>query len=286
MKILIADILLKGREHSDWKEGYEFKYAFENLGHQADVYGFESEFCETLIPEVSNEYDFALITENYPGASAWKWWNWKEIKIPKIFWAIDTHLVNYLPWITENNIDIVAFNNKVDIEKYNLPNSFWLPYFASKKHFDVIHTTEKVRDVAFIGGMTPRREYLCNKFNITPMNAFGDNYVKEMQSSKICFNESISYDINAKYFQIISSGTFMLTNTNENLLEFFNYNSDISKMFYKNEDELGEKIKYYLENDKERECIAKRAKDYIFTFHSGEKRAQLILEKFNQFIKK
>lgn len=109
------------------------------------------------------------------------------------------------------------------------------------------------------------------------MKIFGQDYVREMQSSKICFNQSISYDINAKYFEIIGSGTFMLTNFNSNFHKFLDYNSEIEKMFYYNEQDLGDKIRYYLHNEEERESIAKSVKEYIFKNHTWENRAELIL---------
>ena len=129
MKILVADVLLAGKPHSDWKEGYEFCYAFRNLGHQCDVYGPNGHNSELNIPKVANNYDFVLVTENYPDYSGWKWWDWSSIKVPKIFWAIDTHLINFLPWIQTSNIDFIAFNNAQDIQKYNLSNSFWILLF-------------------------------------------------------------------------------------------------------------------------------------------------------------
>ena len=109
MKILVADVLLKGKPHHDWKEGYEFCYAFRNLGHECDVFGPNSDNSELEIPNVAHKYDFILVTENYPDYSAWKWWNWSVVKTPKIFWAIDTHLVNFLPWIQSSSIDFVFF---------------------------------------------------------------------------------------------------------------------------------------------------------------------------------
>jgi hypothetical protein len=281
MKILIADVLLAGRPHSDWKEGYELCYSFRNLGHQADVYGPNGENSELDIPKVTNDYDLVIITENYPGYSGWKWWNWSEIKTPKLFWAIDTHLVNFLSWIQQSGIDYVAFNNPQDIEKYQLQNSFWMPYAASKTHQMIKYTDKKIRDSVFIGGMLPERQRICQKFNITIMNAYGPDYIKEMQASKICFNQSMSYDINAKYFEILSSGSFMLTNYNRYFHEFVDFNSDIEKMFYYSEEDLGQKIDYYLKNEEERESIAKRVYDYIYENHTYDNRAQLILSRLN-----
>jgi glycosyltransferase involved in cell wall biosynthesis len=284
MKIMIVDVYLKGQDNSDWKEGYEFMYAFRNLGHQADVFGPFGEFSETQIQEMSNFYDFILITENYPtpwnGINGWKWWGFENIKIPKIFWAIDTHLVNYLSWINHAKIDIVAFNNPQDMLKYNLKNSFFMPYAVSKKHHLINYATEKKRNLVFIGGLLPERKRICEKFNIEHLNAYGPNYINELQKSKICFNLSMSYDINAKYFEILSSGSFMLTNYNPHFEEFVDFNENIQKMFYKNEDELGEKIKYFLENEKEREDIANKVKDFIYKNHSWENRAELIISEF------
>jgi spore maturation protein CgeB len=58
-------------------------------------------------------------------------------------------------------------------------------------------------------------------------------------------------------------------------------NKDIEKMFYYSEDDLGDKIKYYLEHEEEREEIAKRVFNYIFKNHTYDNRANLILSKIN-----
>jgi hypothetical protein len=284
MKILIADILLKDKENSDWKEGYELCYAFKSLGHECDVAGVNGYITETEIPNISSNYDLIIITENYPQYSGWKWWDWGSIKTPKLFWAIDTHLINFLPWIEQSKIDFVAFNNPQDLEKYNLTKSFWMPYAASKVHQMVKYTDKKIRDLVFIGGMLPERQRLCQKFRIDCINAYGVDYIREMQASKICFNQSMSYDINAKYFEILSTGSFMLTNYNAYFHKFVDNNPDIEKMFYYSEDDLGDKIKYFLENEEEREIIAKRVYDYIFQNHTYENRAQLILDNVSKYV--
>ncbi len=280
MKILIADILING-ENSDWKEGYELCYAFRNLGHECDVYGPNGQKSELEIPLVAHLYDLIIITENYPSYSGWKWWNWSEINTPKLFWAIDTHLINFLPWIQSSKINYVAFNNPEDLTRYNLPNSFWLPYGASKTHHMIKYSTEKTRDLVFIGGMLPERKRLCDKFNIEHLNVFGPNYIKEMQSSKICFNLSMSYDINAKYFEILSTGSFMLTNYNKHFHQFLDNNPEVEKMFYYSEEDLGKKIEYYLKNEDEREYLAKKVYDYIYENHTYDSRASLILQKIS-----
>jgi hypothetical protein len=282
MKILIADVLLAGRPHADWKEGYELCYAFRNLGHECDVAGPHGSIPETRIPDIANEYDMVVITENYPEASGWKWWDWAGIRIPKLFWAIDTHLVDYRPWIRQAGIDLVAFNNPGDMEHYGLEDSFFMPYGASRRHYLNQYAEQMTRDLVFIGAMTPERRRLCEKFGIECISAFGAEYVREMQSSRICFNQSMSYDINAKYIDILASGSFMLANYNEPFHRFVDYREDIGRMFYHSEDDLGDKIRYYLEHEDERISLARTARDYIFKNHSWENRAQLILDNFEQ----
>jgi Glycosyl transferases group 1 len=283
MKILIADVLLKGKPHEDWKEGYEFKYAFQNLGHECDVFGPHGDFSELDIPNLVQNYDFVLITENYPSYSGWQWWNWKEITKPKVFWAIDTHIINFQNFINESKIDIVGFNNKKDIDKYVLnADKFWLPYGISKKRYGKNNMYPKEYDITFIGSLTSDREQMLLKYGIKHISAFGENYINEMKKSKICFNKSMSYDMNAKMLEIVASGTFMLTNYNEDFMEMIDYNENITKMVYNDDLDFEFKKKYYLTNESERENIAKLSREYILSNHSFESRAKLIIEKIKQ----
>jgi len=71
----------------------------------------------------------------------------------------------------------------------------------------------------------------------------------------------------------------MLTNYNKHFHEFMDLNEDVEKMFYYDEEDLGKKINYYLENPIEREEIAKRVFQLVYEKHSFENRAELILSK-------
>lgn len=278
MKILISDIYLSGRDNCDWKDGYELYYAFQNLGYQCDIAGKNGKIPETEIPNIANNYDLIIITENYPQYSNWNWWNWKEIKTPKLFWAIDTHLIDFTNFINYHEIDYVAFNNKRDIDKViTSAKKFWLPYGISKKHYGVDYESEKVHDISFIGGLNPDRQNYIDKYNMKHFQLYGPNYVREMQKSKICFNKSMSHDLNAKNMEIIGSGTFMLSNMNQDFLHFMDYNKNIKEMMYSDDNDLHEKIQFYLNNDERREEIAHNARCYIFENHSYEKRMQYLL---------
>jgi spore maturation protein CgeB len=281
VKILCVDKKLVGQKNADWKEGFEFYYAFNKLGYHCDIAGKHCDIPETEIPKIAKNYDLIIISENYPEDTHWEWWDWGSIKTPKLFWAIDTHIKDFRKWIRRSNIDYVAFNNRRDMHKYNLNNSFWMPYGASSRHHLITYTENKTKNVVFIGGMLPERKRLCEKHNIENLQAYGADYILNMQSSKICFNLSMAYDINAKYFEIMASGSFMLTNFNEDFFKYMDCDDYLSKCFYNTDDELRDKIDYYLNNDLEREEIAATLKKIVSTNHTYENRANLILNEIS-----
>lgn len=274
MKILCCDIRLAGKPHHDWKEGYELMYAFRNLGHICDIAGPNGlQYTEKDIQRISSNYDLIVVTENYP-ERVWKWWNWGSIRTPKLYWAIDTHVRSF-PWLSE--FDYVAYNIREHVKQ---PNGIWMPYALSKVHQLDTNLYPKLYDAVFIGSLhvSPRRKELCDRFGIRHMEAYGADYIKTMKQSRICFNNSISTDINARYFDIMCSGTFMLTNYNQSLVDLFEGSPDLLACMYTTDEEIGDKIRYYLEHEDEREAIAKRLCDYVWTHHTWEARASQILE--------
>ena len=55
-------------------------------------------------------------------------------------------------------------------------------------------------------------------------------------------------------------------------------NEYISKMFYTTDEDLEDKINYYLDNEEEREEIARNARQYIFDNHSYENRMTYLID--------
>ncbi len=264
-------------------------YAFRNLGHTCDVAGPNGlRYTELDIPRIAPFYDLIIVTENYPGVRSefaprgWRWWNWGQISTPKMFWAIDTHINDYRPLIQAGRFNYVLFAIARHQREYAHPNSQVMYYAISQKHQRLEEVHPKQYDCVFIGtlGVSSRRKVLCDRFGIRAMTAYGTDYVREMRKAKICFNNSISDDINAKYFEIMGSGTFMLTNYNQELIDFMDESvrDDLKACMYTSEDEIGEKIAYYLSHEEERESIAKRLHDHVWTHHTWENRAIQILQ--------
>lgn len=288
MRILCVDVRLAGKPHHDWKEGYELMYAFRRLGHTCDIAGPNGlRYTELDIPRIALFYNLIIVTENYPflhtdvAPRGWRWWNWGQITTPKLFWAFDTHLYDYRELIRSGRFNFVAFAVARHYREYALANSFVLYYALSRSHQFFNETYPKEYDCIFIGNLrvSSQRKHLCDKFGIRHMNVYGDDYFRTMKKSKICFNNSITNDINAKYFEIMGSGSFMLTNYNQEIIDFMDESvrEDLKSCMYKTEEEIGEKIAYYLEHEDEREAIAKRLYDHVWKHHTWESRCISLL---------
>lgn len=291
MKILIVDRLLKGKPHSDWKEGWALYYAGLDLGLNIDIAGLDCPISEHEIPCIANKYDLIIVTENYPNApqldgKKWEWWNWKEIKTPKLFWAIDTHFINYKDFIFKNKFDYAAFNNPSDIKKHSnkfpwgfKPKLFFLPLAVRKDLYEKNYSNAKEFDVTFIGSLnTEERKKIINKSSIIHLNAFGPDYIKQIQKSKISFNYTMSYDLNAKFFEITGSGSFLLSNLpNKFILDLFDFEV-FNNCIWKNENELMTKIKFYLKHEDIRESIASALRINTLENHTYNNRIQKIIK--------
>lgn len=282
MKILVVDRLLRGKPNADWKEGWEFFYAFNEMGHQADIAGPDCPIDDKYIPEIADAYDFIMITENYWSCmqpTPWKFWGWDKIKTFKIFWAVDTHLIDYTQWVKEAGIDLIACNNRIDLNKFSCP-SFWLPYGVSDRHFGIKNEPGKKRDIAFIGSLnTAERRSIVSELKAEHVSAFGRDYVREIQASKICINAPISYDLNAKSLEIMAAGSFLLTRTCP-FLSMLIDSPFLDCMMWLDLEDLAAKIDHFLRNDHYRETLVSIAREEVLKKHTWKNRAQEILTRF------
>ena len=95
--------------------------------------------------------------------------------------------------------------------------------------------------------------------------------------SKIVFNNAISNDLNMRVFEVMSTGTFLLTDLAKNSAqdELFVNNEDLAVY---SDDTIVNTAKFYLENDELREAIAKRGQEIIRSAHKYEDRAAELLK--------
>ena len=86
---------------------------------------------------------------------------------------------------------------------------------------------------------------------------------------------SIQCGIPLRAFDIMGSGGFLLTNYQEDFLNYFSPGEDF--VYYSSPDEVETLVQYYLSHEKERQQIAANALGKILESHTFKHRVQTIL---------
>jgi spore maturation protein CgeB len=104
--------------------------------------------------------------------------------------------------------------------------------------------------------------------------------VDAINSYKIHLNCNIADDINYRTFETTGCGTFLLTNYTPGLERLFDIGKEI--VIYDSIEDLDSKVKYYLENDKEREEIALAGYNRSRREHTYLERSKKLIEIINE----
>lgn len=112
-----------------------------------------------------------------------------------------------------------------------------------------------------------------HNYNIPP-----EEVNKVYNATKICLNihhRQSKEGVNPRTFEIIGAGAFQLIDHKKILEDLFDIEREI--VCYKNEADLLDKIEYYLENEDERNKIARRGHEIVKKKHTYKHRAETIL---------
>jgi glycosyltransferase involved in cell wall biosynthesis len=237
---------------------------------------------------------------------------WKQWEIPKdggktIYVISDAHLGRKYRFDKAWTMDYAFFNQKKEMEEYiNLyrqpekkPNTHisWLPHAFEPKAYPNIETIKKY-DVCFIGHIQNRMEKNFNGFSraealdrlfhefpnfyygsrhpaYSGKNLFEDA-ARHFSESKVVFNVCIHEDINMRLFEVLGTGSFLLTNWIPTLPELFK--DGVHLVTYKSLDEMVERTRYYLKHEKIRMKIASQGYKEAIAKHTYTNRLQSILE--------
>ncbi len=215
----------------------------------------------------------------------------KEIDIPSIFWSIDSHIEFKQKFhkkiINDFNQIYVAQKKCVALFEEEKSNVYWLPV-AADPEIHKKYSFEKIYDIGFVGNLNRERhpgrvevlEMLSKKFKVkAEENIFGIEMAKIYNKSKMGFNKSIAGDLNMRVFEVLSCGTFLLTDRIDNGLE--DIFIDKKHLVQYDMDSMEELISYYLENDKERNKIAEAGHNEVLEKHTYEIRMDTMLKPFN-----
>jgi hypothetical protein len=283
MKIVIIQEAGRHEKNKNFREALNLYRALSKIeGVEPKVWGLNYPEFTTSFSEVEKWADVIFIIENYTS----HWMPLQEIsssKKLKIFWSIDSHYDgvtnqhSYLCGIL--NIDILLNSSEQYIKYFNVKKSYWFPN-AYPDELIYPMDIEKTFDLGFCGNDRPEIHYL-DKFNIKKdLFVLGDDMVKSINSYKIHFNKNIRDDINYRTFETCGCKTFLLTNYTPNLEKLFDIGKEL--ITYNNLSEVDDLVKYYLENEDERNKIAEagylRVKSEHTYYHRAKKLVEIIHE--------
>lgn len=152
-------------------------------------------------------------------------------------------------------------------------NSIWLLQGFDPKRFKRIDYIKKY-DVVFAGSYTKKRSMVINflknngieiyclgsGFKNPPL--YGEDLNKIYNKARIILNlnrEKLGYSV--RVAQAMGSGSFVLSENAGGLKEFFCIREDLD--IFESQDELLDKIKFYLSNYQKREAIAKKGMEKV-----------------------
>ena len=235
--------------------------------------------------------------------------NLSQAGIKTINWTLDSPFGDFYPGnkiynINEYNYFFVFDSYYVDKLRDINPNSYYLACAADPKyvHREVIPLENRnyIYDVSFVGSYQPEREDLFNSLGVK-IHIFGpswhraknkENFIiqetylngKEMNKvfnlSKINLNIQALHgknSMNLRTFEVPSTKSFILTDYKKDLPELFEIDKEI--VFYKNKDDLREKINYYLDpsNEEERINIIKAGYERVLNEHTIHHRIKEVI---------
>lgn len=154
------------------------------------------------------------------------------------------------------------------------PEYIYSNYFIDRK----LTSIERQRLLTLVAQHCSLRLYTINRNAIIPnaRNMGPVDYYSEMPyvfaNSKINLNitlRSIQSGIPLRAMDIMGAGGFLLTNFQADFLDYFIPNEDF--VYYESEDDLVDKINYYLSHEKERAEIAHNGHEKVRANHSFEK---------------
>lgn len=211
------------------------------------------------------------------------------------YWASDTHINNGQPGdsyphrlATAKRSDFVfcAQKRAVDeMKRDGVPNPIWLPHAVEPQAYPKFDILTKKYDVCFVGHVNSlNREAALDKlFAAFPNFYYGQQLfeaaARKYAESKICFNMAMTDDLNMRNFEVMATGSFLLTSYLPDY-EALGLIDGKHLVLYKDMDDCLEKARFYLEHDAERDAIAEAGYKEVIASHTIQHRVNVILDTF------
>jgi hypothetical protein len=286
MRIVIIQEAGRHDKNKDFREALNLHRSLSKIdGVESKVWGLNYPDFDTTFSEIEKWSDVIFIIENYTST----WLPVKEIsesKKLKIFWSIDSHCVlqqhQHLCQLLK--IDILLNSTESYIPSYEglVKKSYWFP---NSYPDDLMYpmNIEKTVDIGFCGNVLNRGHVIdsLDKYEIKKdIFVIGDDMVNTINSYKIHLNCNISNDINYRTFETCGCGTMLLTNYTPGLEKLFDIGKEI--VVYTSIEDLDNKVKYYLENEDERNMIAESGHQRVKRDHTYFQRSKKLIDIINE----
>jgi GT2 family glycosyltransferase/SAM-dependent methyltransferase len=205
---------------------------------------------------------------------------------PCVWWAIDTHMDFEWYAAKASDFDRVFTAQRDGAEQlraHGITSAQWLPLACDPEIHGKPETVPKRYDVAFVGNVFPgeRADLLQLIGRRYPATYVGNRYFEEMRrtyaEAKIVFNRSVRNDVNMRVFEALASGSLLLTNDLDDNGQGDLFRDGVHLSTYQNADELLAKIAHYLDNEAEREHIARAGREAVLAEHTYAHRMKEIL---------
>lgn len=281
MKILIIQEAGRHEKNKDFRESLNLHRALLRIEFvESIVWGINYPSFQTQFSDLEKWCDVILILENYTSS----WLPISEISQSrklKIFWSIDSHCIGeqHKDLSKKLNVDIVLHSVHGHGYFFDFAKTFWFPNAYPSDLIYPINNVEKKYDIGFCGNVNNRGmylDYISKHFNLKKdIFVIGHDMVNSINEYKIHFNRNISTDINYRTFETLGCGTFLLTNKTPGLEELFNIGENIE--IYDDNDLL-DKIRFYLQNETQRNILVNKGLTHVQTHHTYDNRAIQFIE--------
>lgn len=207
-----------------------------------------------------------------------------ECPKPMAYWASDTHLGYDYRLSMAKKADFVFCAQKRAVEEFKrdgIANPIWLPHAVEPLAYPKFELASKKYDVCFVGHVSSdnRVDALDKVFREFPNFYYGrrrfEDAARKYAESKIVFNISMKDDINMRTFEAMATGSMLITNWIPTIEELFEDGKHL--VLYRNDEEMIEKIRYYLTHDEERERIAAAGYEEVIAKHTIAHRVDRML---------
>ncbi len=212
---------------------------------------------------------------------------------PSAYYAVDTHLnmERMIPLASQFDAVFSAQKDGVAGFAESGIEASWLPLACWPEFHSAPANTPKMLDLAYVGNVRLRwwrRHKLKprDRFLYAVRRRFKNSHIGQARaedlgrvygSARVGLNRTIRNDICMRFFEVMCSGTMLLTNRTEGngFLEFFSPGENLA--VYESDDEVFDAIDYWLAHEDERERIAAAGKELVLGKHTYAHRAENML---------